>query len=167
MNIGIIIFVIIFIYLIFNVFSYLTEVHISPYEVEQGTIAVNNVYNGLILRNEKVITSPYSGSLNYYVKEGSKVSYGDFLYSVDENGDVAKMINEANQDGSSIDDENLLAEEKLAVILGTEGDGLATDTIADCDYTVLIPMAHGVDSLNVAAASAVAFWELGRCGKEQ
>lgn len=66
----------------------------------------------------------------------------------------------------SIDDENLLAEEKLAVILGTEGDGLATDTIADCDYTVLIPMAHGVDSLNVAAASAVAFWELGRCGKE-
>ncbi len=67
----------------------------------------------------------------------------------------------------SIDDENLLAEEKLAVILGTEGDGLATDTIADCDYTVLIPMAHGVDSLNVAAASAVAFWELGRCGKGQ
>ncbi len=67
----------------------------------------------------------------------------------------------------SIDDENLLAEEKLAVILGTEGDGLATDTIADCDYTVLIPMAHGVDSLNVAAASAVAFWEIGRCGKEQ
>ena len=67
----------------------------------------------------------------------------------------------------SIDDENLLAEEKLAVILGTEGDGLATDTIADCDYTVLIPMAHGVASLNVAAASAVAFWELGRYGKEQ
>ena len=62
----------------------------------------------------------------------------------------------------SIDDKNL-----LAVILGTEGDGLATDTIADCDYTVLIPMAHGVDSLNVAAASAVAFWELGRYGKEQ
>ena len=67
----------------------------------------------------------------------------------------------------SIDDKKLLAEEKLAVILGTEGDGLATDTIADCDYTVLIPMAHGVDSLNVAAASAVAFWELGRYGKEQ
>ena len=53
-NIGIIIFVIIFIYLIFNVFSYLTETHISVYEVEQGTIAVNNVYNGLILREEKV-----------------------------------------------------------------------------------------------------------------
>lgn len=50
--------------------------------------------------------------------------------------------------------------EKLAIILGTEGEGLAADTIADCDDTVCIPMAHGVDSLNVAAASAVAFWEL-------
>lgn len=60
----------------------------------------------------------------------------------------------------SIDDPNLAAEEKLAVILGTEGDGLSDSTIAACDYTVKIPMAHGVDSLNVAAASAVAFWEL-------
>lgn len=60
-----------------------------------------------------------------------------------------------------IDNEKLLKEEKLAVILGTEGDGLAEKTIADCDYTVKIPMSHGVDSLNVAAASAVAFWQLG------
>lgn len=62
----------------------------------------------------------------------------------------------------SIDDPKLMAEEKLAIILGTEGDGLASCTIADCDYTVCIPMSHGVDSLNVAAASAVAFWQLGR-----
>lgn len=61
----------------------------------------------------------------------------------------------------SIDDPALMAEEKLAIILGTEGDGLATSTIAECDYTVKIPMTHGVDSLNVAAASAVAFWQLG------
>lgn len=61
----------------------------------------------------------------------------------------------------SIDDSRLMAEDKLAIILGTEGDGLATHTIADCDYTVCIPMSHGVDSLNVAAASAVAFWQLG------
>jgi len=62
----------------------------------------------------------------------------------------------------SIDNPQLMAEEKLAVVLGTEGDGLAAKTIAACDYTVKIPMAHGVDSLNVAAASAVAFWQLGR-----
>jgi tRNA G18 (ribose-2'-O)-methylase SpoU len=60
----------------------------------------------------------------------------------------------------SIDDPRLAAEEKLAIILGSEGDGLTETTIADCDYTVKIPMYHGVDSLNVAAASAVAFWEL-------
>ena len=66
------------------------------------------------------------------------------------------------EDSVSINDPKLLAEEKLAVVLGTEGDGLAPDTIADCDYTVRIPMSHGVDSLNVAAASAVAFWQLGR-----
>ena len=60
----------------------------------------------------------------------------------------------------SIDDPKLLAEEKLAIVLGTEGDGLAKGTIARCDYTVMIPMAHGVDSLNVAAAGAVAFWQL-------
>lgn len=62
----------------------------------------------------------------------------------------------------SIDYPDLLKEEKLAIILGTEGDGLAATTITDCDYTVKIPMSHGVDSLNVAAASAVAFWELGK-----
>ena len=63
-------------------------------------------------------------------------------------------------DSVSIDDEALAREEKLAVVLGSEGDGLAEITIANCDYTVKIPMYHGVDSLNVAAASAVAFWEL-------
>lgn len=62
----------------------------------------------------------------------------------------------------SIDDEQLAKEPKLAIVLGTEGDGLAAGTIASCDYTVKIPMSHGVDSLNVAAASAVAFWQLGR-----
>ena len=62
----------------------------------------------------------------------------------------------------SISDPLLLEEPKLAVVLGTEGEGLAAETIADCEYTVMIPMYHGVDSLNVAAASAVAFWQLGK-----
>ena len=62
----------------------------------------------------------------------------------------------------SIDDEALMSEDKLAIILGTEGDGLCQETIDACDYTVKIPMAHGVDSLNVAAASAVAFWQLAK-----
>lgn len=64
-------------------------------------------------------------------------------------------------DSVNIDNPRLMSEAKLAIILGTEGDGLATSTIDSCDYTVCIPMSHGVDSLNVAAASAVAFWQLG------
>ena len=61
-----------------------------------------------------------------------------------------------------IDDPALRSEEKLAIVLGSEGWGLPPRTIRDCDYTVRIPMAHHVDSLNVAAAAAVAFWELGK-----
>ena len=68
-------------------------------------------------------------------------------------------------DSVSIADPKLNAEEKLAIVLGTEGDGLASNTIANCDYTVKIPMSHGVDSLNVAAASAVAFYQLGNIEK--
>ena len=65
-------------------------------------------------------------------------------------------------DSVSIDSPLLAAEEKLAVVLGNEGDGLPKTTIEKCDYTVKIPMSNDVDSLNVAAASAIAFWELGR-----
>ena len=66
------------------------------------------------------------------------------------------------EDALAVDDPRLPREEKLAILLGTEGDGLGEETLARCDYTVRIPMSHGVDSLNVAAASAVAFWQLGR-----
>lgn len=65
------------------------------------------------------------------------------------------------EDSIRLNDPHLAREPKLAVVMGTEGDGLASDTIAHCDYTVMIPMTHGVDSLNVAAASAVAFYQLG------
>ena len=65
-------------------------------------------------------------------------------------------------DSVSIEDERLLSEDKLAIILGTEGNGLKKQTIAKCDYTAKIPMSHGVDSLNVAAAGAVAFWQLSK-----
>ena len=64
------------------------------------------------------------------------------------------------EDSVSIEDPQLMAQEKLAIVLGTEGDGLSPETIAQCDYTVKIPMSHDVDSLNVAAVSAVAFWQL-------
>jgi tRNA G18 (ribose-2'-O)-methylase SpoU len=90
----------------------------------------------------------------YFPDRSTKIT--DFLQ---ENGfkTVAMALRE---DAVSMDDPCLKAEEKLAIILGTEGDGLKQNVIENADYTVCIPMAHNVDSLNVAAASAVAFWEL-------
>ncbi len=103
LNIGVIIFIIIFIYLIFNVFSYMTTTHISVYEVEQGTIAANHVYRGLILREEQIYYANYTGALNYYVKEGSKVGWNNLVYSIDENGDVSELIHTTSQDVSVLD----------------------------------------------------------------
>lgn len=92
-----------------------------------------------------------------YLEEGSP-EYVKFL----KNTGFVTAAMALRSDTVSIREPGLAAAEKLAVILGTEGDGLKDSTIAECDCTIKIPMAHGVDSLNVAAASAVAFWELGR-----
>ena len=107
-------------------------------------------------------------------RRASRVSMGNvFLIPwtyLPESGDWTQLLRDLGfrtvamalrNDSVRLDDPRLAAEEKLAIVMGTEGDGLANDTIADCDYTVRIPMSHGVDSLNVAAASAVAFYQLG------
>ena len=96
-----------------------------------------------------------------YIGNNTKDWYESGMDMIKEQGfkTVAMAL---RKDSMNVDDPRLMSEEKLAIILGTEGDGLADSTINDCDYTVCIPMSHGVDSLNVAAASAVAFWQLGK-----
>ena len=107
-------------------------------------------------------------------RRASRVSMGNvFLIPwtyLPESGDWTQLLRDLGfrtvamalrNDSVRLDDPRLAAEEKLAIVMGTEGDGLASSTIASCDYTVRIPMYHGVDSLNVTAASAVAFYELG------
>ncbi len=113
LNIGLVIFVIIFIYVIFNIFSYFTSTTIAEYEVSQGTIASNNVYRGLILRDETVVYSGQSGYINYYVKSGSRVSVNDVVYSVDTLGTIAGKITSAGADGTllSADALNKISEE--------------------------------------------------------
>ena len=95
---------------------------------------------------------------NYGPSENAKHSYITEL----KNLGFKTVAFALKEDSISINDPRLASEEKLAIILGTEGEGLADSTIDTCDYTVKIPMSHGVDSLNVAAASAIAFWELGK-----
>jgi hypothetical protein len=103
LNIGIVIFVVIIIYVGFNVFSYLTSNPVSEYEVSQGTIATNHVYHGLILRDETIVYAGQTGYINYYLKSGSKASVNDVVYSIDTNGDLAKKITTAATDGASLD----------------------------------------------------------------
>lgn len=92
---------------------------------------------------------PSNDSENNYVTELHKLGFKTVAFAL-------------RDDSISIDDPRLAKEEKLAIILGTEGEGLKDSTLEACDYTVKIPMSHGVDSLNVAAASAIAFWELSK-----
>ena len=111
-----------------------------------------------------------NGSSNPLYRRAIRVSMGTVFqvpWTFIENASELKKLGfktcamALREDTLSIRDPRLQAEPKLAVVLGTEGDGLADSTISDCDYTVKIPMTHGVDSLNVAAASAVAFFQLG------
>ncbi len=120
---------------------------------------------------DAVILTP--GCSDPLYRRAARVSMGtvfqiDWTFSADESLDEIKALGfktvaMALKDNSlSIDDPRLGREEKLAIVMGTEGDGLSDETIYDCDFTVKIPMYHGVDSLNVAAASAVAFYQLGK-----
>jgi hypothetical protein len=106
-NIGIVIFVIIIVYVAFNVFSYLTSSPVAEYEVNQGTIATNHVYRGLILRDETVVYAGQSGYINYYLGEGEKASVNDVIFSIDTDGTVSQKITTAAADGASLDSQIL------------------------------------------------------------
>uniref|UniRef100_UPI0040564D54 HlyD family efflux transporter periplasmic adaptor subunit n=1 Tax=Agathobacter sp. TaxID=2021311 RepID=UPI0040564D54 len=95
-NIGFIIFLIIIIYVIFNIYSYFTQSHIAKYEVRQGSIASNHTFQGIIYRDETVAYAEQAGYINYYVKNASKVSVHDVVYSIDTLGNIAKEISGTN-----------------------------------------------------------------------
>lgn len=107
LNIGIVVFSFVAFYIAYNIYSYLTTVHVSPYEVEQGTIELNTSYTGLILRKETVVNAGQSGSLDYYLKDNTKASKGTLVCSVDENGNVSQRLNEAVDAGAVLTDENM------------------------------------------------------------
>ena len=120
---------------------------------------------------DAVLLTP--GCSNPLYRRSIRVSMGtvfqiNWTFLSDENLDEIKSLGfktvamALKNNSISIDDPKLTTEKKLAIIVGSEGDGLSDQTISDCDYTVKIPMYHGVDSLNVAAASAVAFYQLGK-----
>ncbi len=150
-------------------------------ESKKRIVVLDKVMNptnvGAIIRSaaalgmDAVILTP--GCSDPLYRRAARVSMGtvfqiDWTFSKADSLDEIKAMGfktaaMALKDNSvSVDDPRLISEEKLAVIMGTEGDGLSERTLRECDYTVKIPMYHGVDSLNVAAASAVAFYQLGK-----
>jgi hypothetical protein len=106
-NIGFVVFFIIIVYVAFNIFSYVTSETVAEYEVSQGTIVSNNVYRGLVLRQEQVVYATQDGYINYYVKNGSRVAVGDTVYSLDTVGTIAGEITSAGSQGTLLSDEAL------------------------------------------------------------
>lgn len=106
-NMGVIVFLLLLIYIIVISVSYFNHEHITPYEVKLGSLAVNNICDGLILRDEQVITSDYSGYINYYARENAKVPLGEMIYTVDSAGKLNDLVAEETAEGSSLSDEDL------------------------------------------------------------
>ena len=106
-NIGVVVFLIIIIYVLFNIFSYFTKSHIAEYQVQQGTIASNNIYQGIIVRDETVEYATHSGYINYYVKNASKVSVYDVVYSIDTEGSISNAITTSGSNSNAISKESL------------------------------------------------------------
>ena len=106
-NPGVLVFLVIFVYIVIMVFSYFRQTHITPYEVKLGSLAINNTYEGVILRQEKVITSDFSGYINYYAREGEKINAYSMVYTVDSTGKLSEMIRDDSSDESSLSNESL------------------------------------------------------------
>ena len=106
-NPGVLVFLVIFVYIVIMVVSYFRQTHITPYEVKLGSLAINNTYRGVILRDETVISSDFSGYINYYARESEKVNAYSMVYTVDSTGKLAEMINDEGTDASSISNESL------------------------------------------------------------
>lgn len=106
-NLGLIIFGCLFVYIVVIVVSYFRTEHITPYEVTAGSLAINNTYKGLILREETVIDSSYSGYINYYARESEKVSNGTMVYTIDSTGKIAEMVNDNSGENSTLTDSDL------------------------------------------------------------
>lgn len=106
-NLGMIIFSVIFVYIIICIFSYFNQKQIVGYEVKNGSLSVNTVYTGIALRKESIVTSSYAGYINYYARESERVGSGDLVCTIDESGKLKDMLNEQISDGSSLTETDL------------------------------------------------------------
>lgn len=166
LNLGLIVFVVLFIYLVVVVVSYFKTEHIAPYEVNMGSLAVNNTYMGVALRKEVPVEATYAGYINYYAREGEKVSNGSMIYTIDSTGKLNDVVNESTSDENSLTDDDLNDIKSTISSFSSEFDPVRfNDTYHfkyDIEGTVLklenMKVLSGIDLINNANYSdAVSF----------
>ncbi len=134
-NLGLVIFSVLFVYILVIVISYFRTEHITPYEVSQGSLAVNNMYEGIVLREESVVESPYSGYINYYAREGEKVNHGAMIFTVDSTGKLSDLIKDSEGTGTLSDED--MAEIRTDISeFGTNFDPHHFKTTYDFKYSI-------------------------------
>ncbi|MFA9377182.1 MAG: HlyD family efflux transporter periplasmic adaptor subunit [Lachnotalea sp.] len=106
-NIGMIVFGIIFIYVLFYIIMYIMNPHISVYEVNKGSLATNNTYQGFIIRTETKVTADQAGYVNFYAREGEKIGDGQTVYTLDETGKLAEMLSDATNSESTLSEDDI------------------------------------------------------------
>lgn len=135
-NLGLIIFGSVFVYIIILIFLYFTSSHITGYEVKMGSLAVNNTYRGLIMRTEKIYQAAESGYINYYAREDERVAVGSMVYTVDESGKLSELVNSNIESGKALSDEDL---EELKNQIMTYRNGFSEksfDSVYDFKFSV-------------------------------
>lgn len=157
-NIGVVFFVIIFLYLLYNIFTYFTTMHISVYEVKQGKIAQNTTFQGLILRDETVYYAADSGYINYYYKDGSKANVGSYVYSVDETGSFYEQMAAVNDGQLIISDESY---EQLDAVAGQYLAGYS-----DANFQQVYQYKYDMEAALVEALNTNARNEIGNVMEE-
>ena len=131
-NVGMIIFAMIFVYLSFSVYTYLRRDHVQFYEVVEGSIVNNKEYNGILFRDETVENAPQTGYVNYYVREGKRAGAGARVYSLDETGELGKFLEENQSSGVSLSAENLAdLKKQLKLGYGVEVTGVTNGKMKD------------------------------------
>ncbi|MCR5790812.1 MAG: hypothetical protein K6G83_13070 [Lachnospiraceae bacterium] len=172
-NLGLVIFAVLFVYIVIVIVSYFRSSPITPYEVQLGSLAVNNTYVGLALREEAVVPSNYSGYVNYYAREGERVAKNTMVYTVDSTGEISEMLSKGADEGVALSDEDM---NELRTQISAFSTGFSPvnfsetyDFKFDIEGTVVklanYQVLSGIDSLSAAnLADSVSFGYAGESG---
>lgn len=160
-NIGMVIFAAMLVYIIICIFGYFNEKHTVPYEVKEGSLSTNNIYQGVALRNEEIVTANQAGYINYYAREGERVGVGNLVYTLDESGRLAEYIASENSGNNTLSSEDLteLKSEILGFVSGFDPENFAEvyDFKYDVKGTVLklsnANVLENIDKINSAGIS--------------